>query len=408
MLDTILAISLLLFLSKLIGDLFDRIKQPAILGELAAGILLGVHLLGPFLFSEPLHKIEYMQVLCEIGAMFLLFMAGYSQVTIDKLLQFGGRSIAISCVEVPLCFAAGFGIGYLFDYGIIASLFAGLALSTTGIGMTVRTLMDLNRLQTDYGMNILGIAILDDTFALFFLSFLIAFAHSQGEISLYIMGISILKIGLFLGGAILFDRLVLFPIASLADYMNVAEAKVGLILSTLFVFSYVADRVGLHFIIGSFVAGIIIARHSDFTQKEIKHKLSGIAYGLFVPIFFGVLGARIDFGILKDGGLFAAAFVLTAILAKFLGGTLGGKIAGYPLMKALVLGTGLTCRAGVGLVMVSLALSAGLIDEKIFAAVVGMVAVTVVFTPLALKYAIQILEKKKQSPTGQNHLWPTA
>ncbi len=404
MLDTILAISLLLFLSKLIGDLFDRIKQPAILGELAAGILLGVHLLGPFLFSQPLHKIEYMQVLCEIGAMFLLFMAGYSQVTIDKLLQFGGRSIAISCVEVPLCFAAGFGIGYLFDYGIIASLFAGLALSTTGIGMTVRTLMDLNRLQTDYGMNILGIAILDDTFALFFLSFLIAFAHSQGEISLYIMGISILKIGLFLGGAILFDRLVLFPIASLADYMNVAEAKVGLILSTLFVFSYVADRVGLHFIIGSFVAGIIIARHSDFTQKEIKHKLSGIAYGLFVPIFFGVLGAQIDFGILKNGGLFAAAFVLTAILAKFLGGTLGGKIAGYPLMKALVLGTGLTCRAGVGLVMVSLALSAGLIDEKIFAAVVGMVAVTVVFTPLALKYAIQILEKKKQSPAGQNHL----
>ncbi len=404
MLDTILAISLLLFLSKLIGDLFDRIKQPAILGELAAGILLGVHLLGPFLFSQPLHKIEYMQVLCEIGAMFLLFMAGYSQVTIDKLLQFGGRSIAISCVEVPLSFAAGFGIGYLFNYGTIACLFTGLAFSSTGIGVAVRTLMDLNRLQTDYGMNILGIAILDDTFTLFFLSFLIAFAHSQEEISLYIIGISILKTGLFLGGAILFERLVLFPIASLADYMNVAEAKVGLILSTLFLFSYVADRVGLHFIIGSFVAGIIIARHSDFTQKEIKHKLNGIAYGLFVPIFFGVLGARIDFGILKDGGLFAAAFVLTAILAKFLGGTLGGKIAGYRLMKALVLGTGLTARAGVGLVMVSLALSAGLIDEKIFAAVVGMVAVTVVFTPLALKYAIQILEKKKQSPAGQNHL----
>ena len=395
MFDTILAISLLLFLSKLIGDLFDRIKQPAILGELAAGILLGVHLLGPFLFSQPLHKIEYMQVLCEIGAMFLLFMAGYSQVTIDKLLQFGGRSIAISCVEVPLCFAAGFGIGYLFDYGIIASLFAGLALSTTGIGMTVRTLMDLNRLQTDYGMNILGIAILDDTFALFFLSFLIAFAHSQGEISLYIMGISILKIGLFLGGAILFDRLVLFPIASLADYMNVAEAKVGLILSTLFVFSYVADRVGLHFIIGSFVAGIIIARHSDFTQKEIKHKLNGIAYGLFVPIFFGVMGAQIDFGVLKDGGLFAMAFILTGMFAKFMGGTIGAKITGYPMMKSLVLGTGLIPRAGVGLAMASLALSAGIIDEKIFAAVVGMVAVTVLFTPLALKYAIQILEKKK-------------
>jgi Kef-type K+ transport system membrane component KefB len=128
-----------------------------------------------------------------------------------------------------------------------------------------------------------------------------------------------------------------------------------------------------------------------------------------VPIFFGVLGARIDFGILKDGGLFAAAFVLTGILAKFLGGTLGGKIAGYRLMKALVLGTGLTSRAGVALVMVSFALSsfalsAGLIDEKIFAAVVGMVAVTMVFTPLALKYAIQILEKKKQNPAGQNYL----
>lgn len=168
MFETILAISLILFLSKLIGDLFDRIGQPAILGELTAGILLGAHLLGPFLFSEPLHEIEYMQVLSQVGAMFLLFMAGYSQVNIDKLLQFGGRSIGIACVEAPLSFAAGFGIGWLFDYDIIASLFTGLALSITGIGVTVRTLMDLNRLQTDYGMNILGIAIIDAICGLFF------------------------------------------------------------------------------------------------------------------------------------------------------------------------------------------------------------------------------------------------
>ena len=395
MFDTILALSLLLFLSKLIGNIFSRIKQPAILGELTAGILLGIHVLGPFLFSEPLHKIEYMQVLSQIGAMFLLFMAGYSHVKIDKLLQFGGRSIAIACVEAPLGFAAGFGIGYLFHYGIIASLFTGLALSITGIGVTVRILMDLNRLQTDYGMNILGIAILDATFGLFFLSFLTAFAHSQEEISLYTMGITILKIGFFFGGAVLFSRIVLFPIALLADYMNVAESKVGLVLSTLFVFSYVADWVGLHFIIGSFVAGIIIAGHSNFTQKEIKNKLNGIAYGLFVPIFFGVMGAQIDFGILKDGGYFAMAFILTGMFAKFLGGTLGAKITGYPMMKALVLGTGLIPRAGVGLAMASLALSAGIIDEKIFAAVVGIVAVTVIFTPLALKYAIQILEKHR-------------
>lgn len=394
MFDTILAISLLLFLSKLIGDLFSRIEQPAILGELTAGILLGIHVLGPFLFSEPIHTIEYMRVLSKIGAMFLLFMAGYSHVKIDKLLQFGGRSIAISCVEFPLCFAAGFGIGYLFHYGTIESLFTGLALSITGIGVTVRILMDLNRLQTDYGMNILGIAILDATFGLFFLSFLTVFAHPKEEISLYIVGITILKIGFFFVGAILFSKVVLFPIALLADYMNVAESKVGLILSTLFVFSYVADLVGLHFIIGSFVAGIIIARHSDFTQKEIKHKLNGIAFGLFVPIFFGVIGAQIDFGILKDGGFFAMAFILTGILAKFVGGTLGAKITGYPMMKAVVLGIGLIPRAGVGLAIASLALAEGIIDETIFAAGVGIVVVTVVFTPPALKYAIQILEKK--------------
>ncbi|MEA2085023.1 MAG: cation:proton antiporter [Thermodesulfobacteriota bacterium] len=384
---------MILFLSKLIGDLFDRIKQPAILGELAAGILLGVHVLGPLLFSEPLHEIEYMQILSQVGAMFLLFMAGYSQVNIERLLQFGGRSIAISCVEAPLSFAAGFGIGCLFDYNISECLFTGLAFSITGIGVTVRTLMDLNRLQTDYGMNILGIAIMDAVLGLFFLSFLTAFTHSQEEISLYTMGITIFKIGLFVGGAILFDRIILYPIASLADHMNVAESKVGLILSTLFIFGYAADRVGLHFIIGSFVAGIIIARHSDFAQKEIKHKLNAIAYGLFVPIFFGVLGARINFEILRDGGLFAMVFVSTGMLAKFLYGTLGAKIVGYPLTKAFVVGTGLIPKAGVALVMGSLALSAGIIDEKIFAAVVGMVAVTVVFTPLALKYAIRVFER---------------
>ncbi|MBW2645562.1 MAG: cation:proton antiporter [Deltaproteobacteria bacterium] len=394
MFDTILAISLLLFLAKVIGELFERMKQPAILGELAAGILLGVHLLGPFLFSRPLYEIEYMHVISEIGAMFLLFMAGYSQVKIDQLLQFGKRSLAITCIEAPLSFAAGFGIGCLFEYGLLASLFIGLALSLTSIGVTVRTLMDLNRLQTDYGMNILGIAVLDAIFGLLFLSFLTAFAHSQGEVSFYQIAFTILKIVLFFGGAVLFDRFVLFPLASLADHMNVAESKIGLILSTIFIFSYVADWVGLHLIIGSFVAGIIIARHADFTQREIKHKLDGIAYGLFVPIFFGVLGTRIDLGVLKGGGIFAAALILTGIFSKFLGGTIGGKITGYPLLKAFVLGIGLVPRTGVELVVVSLALSAGIIDEKIFTAVVGMVAVTVLLTPPALKQAIYLLERK--------------
>ena len=393
MVDTILALSLLLFLAKLIGDLFERIKQPAILGELAAGILLGVHLFGPVLFSKPLYDIEYMYALSEIGAMFLLFMAGYSQVKIDKLLQFGKRSLAITCVEAPLSFAAGFGIGCLFDYNITASLFTGLALSLTSIGVTVRTLMDLNRLQTDYGMNILGIAVLDAIFGLFFLSFLTAFAHAQGEVSFYAIAFTIVKMGVFFGGAILFDRFVLFPLASLADAMNVAESRVGLILAIIFIFSYVANWVGLHFIIGSFVAGIIIARHSDFNETDIRHKLDGIAYGLFVPIFFGVLGAKIDFGVLKEGGVFAMALILTAIFSKFLGGILGGKVTGYPLLKALVLGIGLIPRTGVELVVVSLALSAGIIDERIFTAVVGMVAATVLLTPLSLKQAIRLLEK---------------
>jgi Kef-type K+ transport system membrane component KefB len=254
--------------------------------------------------------------------------------------------------------------------------------------------MDLNRLQTDYGMNILGIAVLDAIFGLLFLSFLTAFAHSQGEISFYNIGLTILKVVLFFGSAVCFDRFVLFPLASLADHMNVAESKIGLILATTFIFSYVANWVGLHLIIGSFVAGIIIARHADFTQREIRHKLDGIAYGLFVPIFFGVLGARIDFGVLKDGGIFAIALILTAIFCKFLGGTLGGKITGYPLLKALVLGIGLIPRTGVELVVVSLALSAEIIDERIFTAVVGMVATTVLLTPPSLKQAIHLLEKR--------------
>jgi Kef-type K+ transport system membrane component KefB len=392
--DTILAISLLLFLSKLIGDCFERIQQPAILGELAAGILLGAHLLGPVLFSRPLYDIEYVHILSEIGAIFLLFMAGYSQVKIDKLLQFGKRSLAITCVEAPLSFAAGFGLGCFFDYSVTASLFTGLALALTSIGVTVRTLMDLNRLQTDYGMNILGIAVLDAIFGLFFLSFLTAFARAEGEISFFAIAFTMLKMGLFFGGAVLFDRFVLFPLASLADTMNVAESRIGLILATIFIFSYVANWVGLHFIIGSFVAGIIIARHSDFTETDIKHKLDGIAYGLFVPIFFGILGAKIDFGVLKDGGVFAMALILTAIFSKFLGGTLGGKITGYPMLKALVLGIGLIPRTGVELVVVSLALSAGIIDEKIFTAVVGMVAITVLLTPPSLKQAIYLLEKR--------------
>ena len=392
--EIFLAVTLLLVLAKLLGEAMERLGQPAILGELAAGIVLGSHLLGPVLFHKPLYDIESMAFLAEVGAIFLLFSAGYMEVDLKRLVRMGKESLIVALPGVAVAFVAGFIIGSYFGYGLIGNLFLGLALSITSIGVTVRTLMDLGRLQTDYGMIILGTAIIDDILSLFILVILVSMAKPDVTLTPLGVGFILFKVIAFFSGSALFAIFLLRFVARVASRFIVSEARLGIMLSIIFFFSLMAKVTGLHMIIGAFTAGMILAVQPDFKTKDIEYKVNGLSYGLFIPLFFAILGTRIDFAALVQGGGLALGIIVVAIAGKVLGGFIGGKMIKYTSRKSLVIGIGLIPRTGVELVVISIALSAGIIDQKIFTAIVAMVAVTVILTPLLLKQAIGFLERQ--------------
>lgn len=393
--EIILAITLLLLLAKLLGETMERLGQPAILGELAAGIILGSHLLGPLLFHKPLFRIESLAFLAEVGAIFLLFSAGYLEVDLKRLMRMGKESLIVAVSGVAITFITGFFIGRIFSYGLIGSLFLGLALSITSIGVTVRTLMDLRKLQTDYGMIILGTAIIDDIISLFILALLVPIAQPHTALTFVGTCIIVFKVLAFFAGSVLFAIFILKPLARVSSRLVVAEARLAIIFSVIFVFALVAKITGLHMIIGAFTAGVILSIRPEFKTKDIEYKINGISYGLFIPLFFAILGTMIDLGALVQSGILALVIIVFAIVGKVLAGFLGGKMIKYSSRKSLAIGVGLIPRTGVELVVISIALTAGIIDQKIFTAVVAMVAVTVIITPILLKQAIGFLERQK-------------
>ncbi|NOZ62599.1 MAG: cation:proton antiporter [Calditrichaeota bacterium] len=391
--EIFLALTLFLLFAKLFGELMLRLKQPALLGELLAGIIFGPYLLGKLFFETSLFSGETFNSFYEIGAAFFFFVIGYSEIDILQLKRIARDSIIASIPNVLLSFIVGFIIGVFWGYSTLASLFIGLALSLTAIGVSARTLMDLGRLHTDYGMLILGEAIIDALRSLLMLSFLILFIQPETAFS---FGTALVLIGKFIAffvGALLFYLLLLDPIARLLRQFLIDEAKFGIMMAIVLFFSFAAQKLGLHMIIGSFVAGIILALEAEFKTKDIEYKIYGFSYGFFIPLFFAILGARVNFGALVEGGLLAVVIIVAAIGVKFIGGYLGGLLIGFSSRKSWVVGSGLVPRTGVELVVVAVALDAGLIDNKMFASIVAMVAITVFVTPFLLKFYIDRYEK---------------
>ncbi len=391
-----LALTLFLIGAKLLGELSLRLKQPALLGELVAGIIIGPHVLGRLLFVKHIPHCEALNTIAELGAVFFFFIVGYSEVDLNQLKRIAKNSLFASVPSVLLSFVFGIIIGIIWDYSLIAGLFIGLALSLTAIGVSARTLMDLGKLHTDYGMLILGQAIIDALRSLLMLSILVLFVQPGTTFDLEALIILVVKFTSFFVSAILFSLFLLRPITRLISTFLIDEAKFGIMIGIVLLFSYAAQKLGLHMIIGSFVAGIILALHGEYKTKDLEFKIHGVSYGLFIPLFFSILGARVDFTALVEGGTLAFVIIIVAIGVKLFGGYLGALMIGYSSRKSWVVGTGLIPRTGVELVVIAVALEASLIDNKMFASIVAMVAVSVFITPFLLKFTIGKLKIKRK------------
>jgi Kef-type K+ transport system membrane component KefB len=398
--SVLLALVVILIAAKLGGDLFVRLGQPAVLGELVFGIVVGnLSLLG-FNGLDFIKHDEMVRVLSEIGVTLLLFMVGLES-NLDKMMKVGASSLVVATLGVIAPFFLGWGAAKVFvpDAGVLAHVFIGATLCATSVGITARVMLDLGWIQTAEARIILGAAVIDDVQGLVILavvSGIIATASAGvGSISAEAIVLIVAKATIFVIGALVVGRWVSPRLFHLASHLRAADLLLTTALGLCFGFAYLATVIGLAPIVGAFAAGLILEevhwrRFSERGERSMVELVRPLV-SFLVPVFFVRMGAGVElatFGRIDVLG-FAAALTVAAIVGKQVCG-LGVLQKG---LDRLSVGIGMVPRGEVGLIFAAIGSQLRLdgrpvIEPSTFSAVVIMVVVTTVITPPALKWSV--------------------
>ena len=359
--------------AKLLGELAEKIGQPAVLGELLAGVLLGGSVLGILDTS-----VEVMHLMAEIGVILLLFQIGI-ETNLGRLLRVGPASAAVAVVGVALPFALGFGVCQLLGLGNLPSIVAGAALTATSVGITARVLSDLGRLQEPESQIVLGAAVIDDIIGLIILAVVAKMVGGADVTPAGVGMITLIAFG-FVAAVVLIGRLVVPPLFDLLARVGREETLGVMALAFTFLIAYLADSVGSALIIGAFAAGLVLGptQHS----QVIEHGVLRISM-FFVPIFFVWVGAAVDVRTFADPQvlLVGGSLIVVAIIGKFAAGFTPFWFKG----KKAVIGVGMIPRGEVGLIFAQMGLTTGVLTTGLFSALTLMVMVTTFIAPPLLK-----------------------
>lgn len=362
----------LLVTTKLFGELVQRAGQPAVLGELLAGVLLGGSALGIVDPSEPV-----LHALSEIGVLILLFEIGL-HTDLRALARVGGTALTVGTVGVVLPFALGYVVASALGLPPLAATVAAAALTATSIGISARVLSDLGQLDTPEGQVVLGAAVLDDVIGLVILSVVGSLAAGGAVTALGVSRTAGVAVG-FVLGALLLGRLVVPPLFRLFSRLRSAGTLAVLGIALAFALAWIAQLVGSATIIGAFAAGLVL--HDTPQRAEIEEATTTVGH-VIVPVFFAVVGAAVDVRALLDPTtlVVGGALIAVAIVGKFAAGYAPFWFAGR---KALV-GTAMIPRGEVGLIFAQMGLASGVLTPALFSAVALMVMATTFVAPPVL------------------------
>lgn len=372
--EIILQIILFLLVAKVGGELAERVNLPPILGELMGGLILG-----PSLFNI-LKPNDVIADISQIGIIFLMFLAGL-ETNLREMKRTGFASLlsAIGGVIVPLCL--GLLVGFLYGWNLTDSLFLGTILTATSVGITVRTLMDMNQLHTDVGVTILGAAVIDDVIGIIIFT-IIGGAALHEQISV----VGFLKltgfIALFFLVSLKFGAWISNKLSRIMTGLRTQEASLTLTIIFIFFLVIIGEEIRVAGITGAFIAGIIM---SNSSQKEaISSKISSLGYGFFIPLFFVYIGVNANIYDITMIDL-ALVVIILSIVGKIFGSGLMAVLGGFSRKDALKIGVGMVPRMEVALIIASLGLTAGVTSPFIYSLTVAIVLVTTLATPPLIK-----------------------
>jgi Kef-type K+ transport system membrane component KefB len=377
--EVLFGLFLLLLAAKLGEEGARRLGQPAVVGELLGGFLIGPFALGGLIgLPEPG---ETAAVFAEIGVVILLFAVGL-EVRLDDLFAVGRPAVLTALIAMVLPIAAGFAIGVAINEPFGTSAFIGLALAATSIGITSRVLADMNVLDRAFSRVVLGAAVIDDVLALILIGIVSGLVEGDLSATTFVAavaGVALVILGFAIARRARGVRREAFTWPLFADTPLVPAFLMMLAFSLLAVF------VGLAAIIGAFVVGLMIAETP--VREEVEHGFRPLL-GIFAPFFFAVTGANIDMSALLDPELLVIVLVLAVmgVVTKLLGGIAGSFRLGK--WNSIVVGVGMSPRGEVGIVVAALGLSLALIGTEIYAVLLAAVILTTLVAPFMLQWAI--------------------
>ena len=397
-LNFILAIMIVIVAAKAGGYISNRLGQPAVLGELLAGLLLGPTLLDMLhspIFAEAEHLGESITLLAELGVILLMLLAGL-ELHLPELLRAGKVSALAGVLGVILPLGLGAGVAMLFGVELAEALFIGLTLAATSVSISAQTLLELHVLRSRVGLALLGAAVFDDVLVILLLSISLVLVSGVGGFGTIVL--TVLQMVGYLVIASVVGFFVLPRLISVVSRLHISQGKLAFVLVICLLYSWSAEVLGgVAAITGAFLVGLFLAR-TPF-KEGIEEGVSAMAYAFFVPIFFVNIGLEVDLlAITGSGWILAIVITIVAVISKILGSGWGAKLAGFTNKESLQLGIGMVSRGEVGLIVASFALSERLISSANFSIVVFMVIVATVITPPLLRVSFAKGEETAVAP----------
>jgi Kef-type K+ transport system membrane component KefB len=380
-----LILAVILFVAKLAGYLSTRLGQPAVLGELIAGLLLGPTLLNlihlPFL-SDPGLLQSSIDDLGQMGVLLLMFLAGL-ELHPREMLHGSRTSASAALLGVAFSVGAGFLAGKLFSLSTLQAIFLGLGIGATSVSISAQTLMELKVLRSKVGTTLLGAAVFDDIIVL--LAFSAYLAVTSGANGFARIGEIGLQIVAFLVITIPFGLWLLPKISKLVSRLPISQGVTTLAIVILLVYGIAAELLGnLAAILGAFLAGLMFARTTE--KPVLETNLRTLAYAFFVPIFFISIGLDMDLRQMTWTALgLLLVLCVAAVIGKVIGVSFGAKLNKFQWKEAIQLGAGMLARGEVTLILAKVGLDQKLLDGNSFSALIGVVVLTTLITPIALR-----------------------
>ena len=408
----LIGVAIMLVLAKIGGELFERIRQPAVLGELLAGIVLGNLVILGFNGAESFKTNATIAALAELGVIILLFEVGLES-DLKEMMEVGLSSLLVAMLGVIAPFFLGWMVSAYFspEAPTLVHIFMGAILCATSVGITARVFKDLGKLNTREARIILGAAVIDDVLGLLILAVVagaIRAAATGGALSMIEVGFIALKSLGFLVGAIAIGHFLMPRVLRGAGRFETRGVLLTLAISFCLALAWASAKVGLAPIIGAFAAGLILDevhyKPTDGRKQRDLHELLQSVSTVLVPIFFVLMGLKVDLRLFTRVEILSFALVLT--LAAIVGKQICALGVTERGLNRLAIGLGMIPRGEVGLIFAGIGatlilpsasgVSGPVITSAVFGAVVIMVIITTLITPLALKWALGRKSSRKR------------